>query len=83
MTHGENSTAALASPTVAVASREREKPQCRFAPADVLSCPRCGLALHAATIEHEQALVFASCCPRCDGPLPPIETAGTRERIAA
>ena len=34
-----------------------------------LHCPQCKLTLHAATVQHEQALVFASCCPRCDGPL--------------
>jgi hypothetical protein len=44
----------------------------RFTPGTALRCPTCGLTLHAATIQHEHALVFASCCPRCDGPLPPI-----------
>lgn len=44
----------------------------RFTPGAALRCPSCGLSLHAATIQHEHALVFASCCPRCDGPLPPI-----------
>ena len=32
-------------------------------------CPECGLTLHAATVAHEQSLIFASCCPRCDGQL--------------
>ena len=50
--------------------REHEKLRRRFTPGDMLRCLRCGLTLHAATIEHEQALVFASVCPRCDGPLP-------------
>jgi hypothetical protein len=34
-----------------------------------LRCTRCGLTIHPATIRHEQTLVFASCCPRCDGEL--------------
>jgi hypothetical protein len=45
------------------------RPQSRYAPGAPLRCLRCGLTLHAATIQHEQALVFASCCPRCDGQL--------------
>jgi hypothetical protein len=49
----------------------------RFTPGAAMRCPSCGLILHAATIQHEHALVFASCCPRCDGPLPPI-VAGER-----
>lgn len=46
-----------------------------FAPAPApaaeapLRCPNCGLTLHPATIRHEQVLVAAACCPRCDGPL--------------
>jgi hypothetical protein len=54
----------------AYSRREHEQPKRRFTRSDPLRCPRCGLALHAGVIEHEQALVFASCCPRCDGPLP-------------
>jgi len=51
----------------------RESPPAgRFTLGTALRCPTCGLTLHAATIQHEHALVFASCCPRCDGPLPPI-----------
>ncbi len=58
-----------------VARRAYENaPARRFMPGAALRCPTCGLMLHAATIQHEHALVFASCCPRCDGPLPPIET---------
>ena len=50
---------------------ERPQAQRRFTQAKdaPLRCPACGLTLHAATIQHEQALVFASCCPRCDGQL--------------
>ena len=40
-----------------------------FAQDAPVRCPQCGLTLHAATIQHEHALVFASCCPRCDGRL--------------
>ena len=32
-------------------------------------CLRCGYTLNHAAIQHNLALVFASCCPRCDGPL--------------
>jgi len=32
-------------------------------------CTRCGTTLRPATIRHEQTLVFASCCPYCDGAL--------------
>jgi uncharacterized paraquat-inducible protein A len=53
-------------------SRESPPARGRFASGTALRCPTCGLTLHAATIQHEHALVFASCCPRCDGPLPPI-----------
>ncbi len=60
---------------------ERAQAQRRFTPGAALRCPACGLTLHAATIEHEQALVFASCCPRCDGPLPP--TAASFRSVAA
>ena len=49
---------------------EHEKPRSRFTPGDVLRCLRCGLALHGAPIARQQALAFAWCCPRCDGPLP-------------
>ena len=57
-----------------VFGRASEDPRTRrrFTPGAALRCPACGLMLHAATIQHEHALVFASCCPRCDGPLPPI-----------
>jgi len=57
MTANDSNTVAqreLASPR-----REHEKPKSRFTPGDLLPCPRCGLTLHAAVIEHEQALVFA------------------------
>ncbi len=53
-------------------ANERARARRRFTAGAALRCPTCGLALHAATIQHEHALVFASCCPRCDGPLPPI-----------
>ena len=53
-------------------AKERSSARRRFTPGAALRCPTCGLTLHAATIQHEHALVFASCCPRCDGPLPPI-----------
>jgi hypothetical protein len=53
-------------------AHESPYPRRRFTPGAALRCPTCGLMLHAATIQHEHALVFASCCPRCDGPLPPI-----------
>jgi len=51
---------------------ESPQPRRRFTVGPPLRCPTCGLTLYAATIQHEQALVFASCCPRCDGPLPAI-----------
>jgi uncharacterized paraquat-inducible protein A len=51
----------------------------RFTPGLPSHCPECGLTLHAVTVQHEQALVFASCCPRCDGPL----TTGTANDSAA
>jgi len=70
MTGNDSSTVAQREP--AYSCREHEKPKSRFTPGDLLRCPRCGLALHPAVIEHEQALVFASCCPRCDGPLPTL-----------
>jgi len=59
---------------------EDETPQTRrrFTPDGPLRCPECGLALHPATIQHEQALVLASCCPRCDGQL----IVGARENLA-
>ena len=41
----------------------------RFTPGAALTCPHCGLTLAAAAIEHEHALIFAACCPRCDGRL--------------
>jgi hypothetical protein len=41
----------------------------RFLSGLPLYCAHCGVTLDAFTVEHEQTLVFASCCPRCDGPL--------------
>jgi uncharacterized protein YbaR (Trm112 family) len=49
-------------------SVDQERPG-RFIPGVPLHCPQCKLTLHPATVQHEQALVSASCCPRCDGPL--------------
>jgi len=40
-------------------------------------CPQCGVTLRTATVEHEQTLVLACCCPRCDGAL---STGTDRER---
>jgi hypothetical protein len=38
-------------------------------PGGFIRCHRCGLTLNQAAIQHDHVLVFASCCPRCDGPL--------------
>jgi hypothetical protein len=43
--------------------------------AGAMRCRRCGLTLHGGAIQHDQTLVFASCCPRCDGPL--LDALGT------
>jgi hypothetical protein len=32
-------------------------------------CAHCDVTLDEITVEHEQTLVLASCCPLCDGPL--------------
>jgi hypothetical protein len=34
-----------------------------------MRCGRCGLTLHRGAVQHDHTIVFASCCPRCDGPL--------------
>ena len=35
----------------------------------VLRCDDCGLILRPGAIVHDQALILASICPRCDGTL--------------
>ena len=39
------------------------------APGGPLRCRQCGLTLHGAVAQHDQTLLLASVCPRCDGPL--------------
>jgi uncharacterized paraquat-inducible protein A len=43
-------------------------------PEQTMRCTRCGLTFHPATIQHDQTLLFAACCPRCDGqPRTPLD----------
>jgi len=43
----------------------------RLRPGSAMGCTRCGMTVHPAAVQHDQALLLASCCPRCDGPLVP------------
>jgi uncharacterized paraquat-inducible protein A len=45
-------------------------------------CRRCGAVLDAAAIDAERVLVFAACCPRCDGLLEPVSRRSLRRRGA-
>lgn len=46
---------------------DNERP--RSARDAVLRCDDCGLTLRPGAILHDQALILASICPRCDGGL--------------
>jgi len=35
----------------------------------VVRCRRCGLTVGPGTVQQDRVLLFAACCPRCDGPL--------------
>ena len=38
-------------------------------PERTMRCRRCGVTIHPAALQHDQVLLLAACCPRCDGPL--------------
>ncbi|MGH2849855.1 MAG: hypothetical protein ACRDLP_04500 [Solirubrobacteraceae bacterium] len=46
---------------------DHERP--RSARDAVLRCEDCGLVLRPGAVLHDQALMLASICPRCDGAL--------------
>ena len=46
---------------------DHERP--RSARDAVLRCDDCGLVLRPGAVLHDQALMLASICPRCDGTL--------------
>jgi hypothetical protein len=48
------------------------------APGGPLRCRQCGLTLHGAVAQHDQTLLLASVCPRCDGPLARDAASGER-----
>ena len=47
-------------------------------PEQTMHCTGCGITIHPAALQHDRALLLASCCPRCDGRLVPQTPAGTR-----
>ena len=47
----------------------------RFAGGPV-RCRRCGRSLELASMQRDETLVLASCCPWCDGPLVGVGTTG-------
>ena len=55
----------------------------RLIPNQTMCCARCGITFHPAALQHDRALLLASCCPRCDGPLLPDDgRAATRADAA-
>jgi 4-oxalocrotonate tautomerase len=42
-------------------------------PGERMRCVQCALVVDAAAFEHDQVLLSACCCPRCDGPLVRLE----------
>jgi hypothetical protein len=62
-----------------------EIPHCRvpyvrhLVPDQTMRCARCGVTFHPAALHHDRALLLASCCPRCDGPLLPLLPDNGRE----
>jgi hypothetical protein len=60
----------------APAPRPRDR-QSHRAPRQLLRCRRCGFAVDTIAGHPDEALLRASCCPRCDGRLVTI-AAGTR-----
>jgi hypothetical protein len=55
----------------------------RLIPDQTMRCARCGITIHPAALQHDRALLLASCCPRCDGLLVPQDgRAATRADAA-
>jgi len=52
----------------------------RLIPPRAMRCARCGMTVHPAAAQHDQALLLASCCPRCDGPLVPHDARPSNRR---
>ena len=72
--HGEVRAARWEGP-LAPASGERLRAQLaslssdRGAGKSTVRCSRCGLTVGPGTVQQDRVLLFAACCPRCDGQL--------------
>jgi len=51
-------------------------------PNQTMRCARCGTTFHPAALQDDRALLLASCCPRCDGPLLPENARAARRTDA-
>jgi hypothetical protein len=68
MPHAQSSTID-GEPTATVLILHHRVPQSSLVPERAMRCSRCGMTVHPAAVQHDQALLLASCCPRCDGQL--------------
>jgi hypothetical protein len=66
-----------------VAPRRRGPYGPHLIPDQIMCCARCGVTIHPAALQHDRALLLASCCPRCDGLLVPQDGRATTRAHAA